>query len=165
MERCARVWLGVLGAALVAPASGAQNAPATPPLPALIAVTINPESRVKAVRIPASEGGVKTAVLVQGEWTAFRVRVRNEARVTPRLRVAGPNLPAVPGDREQWLDARLEPDTPLKGVPEEWRILRLRSRDAGMREARLVFDVGQGTQDLGFRSEVSLLFRCRPRTP
>jgi hypothetical protein len=32
------------------------------------------------------------------------------------------------------------------------------SRDAGQREAVLVFDAGQGTQDLGFRSSVAILF-------
>ena len=44
----------------------------------------------------------------------------------------------------------------------EYRIIELFSRDRGQREAKLSFDVGQGTQDLGFRSEVNILFRCRP---
>ena len=38
----------------------------------------------------------------------------------------------------------------------------LYSRDAGKREAKLAFDVGQGTQDLGFRNEVAILFECEP---
>ena len=29
-------------------------------------------------------------------------------------------------------------------------------------EAKLVFDVGQGTQDLGFRNELNVLFDCQP---
>jgi hypothetical protein len=41
-------------------------------------------------------------------------------------------------------------------------ILRLRSSEAGKREATLQFDVGQGTQDLGFRAEVPILFTVRP---
>jgi len=44
----------------------------------------------------------------------------------------------------------------------EYRIIQLYSRDAGKRDAKLSFDVGQGTQDLGFRNEVSLLFDCQP---
>ena len=34
--------------------------------------------------------------------------------------------------------------------------------DAGPREAKLGFNVGQGTQDLGFRSDVDILFQCAP---
>src|SRR5581483_7372838 len=30
------------------------------------------------------------------------------------------------------------------------------------REAKIVFNAGQGTQDLGFRSDCDLLFTCRP---
>jgi hypothetical protein len=36
----------------------------------------------------------------------------------------------------------------------------LYSRDRGSREAKLAFDVGQGTQDLGFRGETDVLFQC-----
>ena len=51
---------------------------------------------------------------------------------------------------------------PLSGLEVEYRVLELYSRDAGRREARLAFDVGQGTQDLGFRNEINVLFRCLP---
>ena len=50
----------------------------------------------------------------------------------------------------------------LSGLELEYRIIQLFSRDAGKRDAELSFDVGQGTQDLGFRNEVSLLFDCQP---
>ena len=33
---------------------------------------------------------------------------------------------------------------------------------AGKREATVGFDIGQGTQDLGFRAEVPILFTVRP---
>ena len=49
----------------------------------------------------------------------------------------------------------------LSGLELEYRIIQLYSRDAGKRDAKLSFDVGQGTQDLGFRNEVSLLFDCQ----
>jgi len=50
----------------------------------------------------------------------------------------------------------------LGGLEVEYRIIQLHSRDAGRREAKFSFDVGQGTQDIGFRNEVDLLFRCLP---
>ena len=36
------------------------------------------------------------------------------------------------------------------------------TRDAGKREADIGFNVGQGTQDLGFRNSVPILFHCVP---
>ena len=36
--------------------------------------------------------------------------------------------------------------TNLSGLGCEYRILQLYARDAGLREAKLMFDVGQGTQ-------------------
>jgi hypothetical protein len=53
----------------------------------------------------------------------------------------------------------------LSGLPLEYRILSLYSRDAGNREGKLVFSVGQGTQDLGFRSEADILFQCEGAQP
>ena len=41
-------------------------------------------------------------------------------------------------------------------------MVQLYSRDAGKREARMGFNVGQGTQDIGFRNEIDILFTCRP---
>ncbi|HCN79312.1 MAG TPA: hypothetical protein DIT13_19275, partial [Verrucomicrobiales bacterium] len=41
------------------------------------------------------------------------------------------------------------------------RIIQIYSRDTGKREATFTFDTGQGTQDLGFRGETSILFSCR----
>ena len=57
-------------------------------------------------------------------------------------------------------------DRPLKrtlsGLSLEYRIIQIYSRDAGKREAKISFNVGQGTQDLGFRSDVDILFQCEP---
>src|SRR5690606_37536498 len=36
------------------------------------------------------------------------------------------------------------------------------SREAGKREATVSFDIGQGTQDLGFRAEAPVLFEVKP---
>jgi hypothetical protein len=50
----------------------------------------------------------------------------------------------------------------LNGLGLEYRILQIYSRDAGKREARFEFNVGQGTQDIGFRNDVDVLFTARP---
>jgi hypothetical protein len=49
----------------------------------------------------------------------------------------------------------------LTGAHLEYLPLRLVAHEAGKREATLKFDVGQGTQDLGFRAEVPVLFTVR----
>jgi hypothetical protein len=142
----------------------------------LIGVEINPESRVKAMQGPAP------ARLVQHGWRVFLVKVHNEAGVTAELRAESPNAaplykrstgspsprPAVPAADvpNRWADVSMFGDRPLQkalsGLAVEYRIVQLYSRDAGRREARISFNVGQGTQDLGFRSDVDVLFTCEP---
>jgi hypothetical protein len=117
----------------------------------LVGVHINPEMRVKVARGPA------LPALVECGWRPFLVKVRNEAGTTATLRATSL--------AHRWLDLRMADDPPLSptlsGLGLEYRILRLYSREAGRREASLAFDVGQGTQDLGFRNEVPILFDCR----
>ncbi len=148
----------------------------------LAMININAESRVKV-----SEGPVKKELMQQG-WRAFLVKVHNEAGINPVLHVESPNaLPVYQqgkGSREEprtkeklvnpedvpdrFLDMNLVQREPLKeklsGLLVEYRILLLYSRDAGAREAGLSFHIGAGTQDLGFRSAVPILFDCRPAT-
>jgi len=144
----------------------------------LVAANINPESRVKVARGPA------VAELSQLGWRAFLVRVHNEAGVTAELKMTSPNaaLPykqstGSPEPRDsislgdvgnRWMDVQSfhgQPMSPtLSGLQLEYRIMEIYSRDAGKREARIGFNVGQGTQDLGFRSEVNILFDCVPST-
>ncbi len=146
----------------------------------LAQVTINPESRVSA-----KEGPVAKELMQQG-WRTFIVKVHNEAGITPQLRVESPQsaptyeLGRGPRERPQteqklltaaesanrFLDIEVFGKQPLKpelsGLNVEYRIVQLYSRDVGRREATLVFNVGQGTQDLGFRSEVPILFHSVP---
>lgn len=126
----------------------------------LIAVNINPESRVKAARGPRAselEKGVETFVLI---------KVQNDAGVTQGLKVTGDQL-RVTKDKDTggWLEAAVYAEKPmdkkLSGQKLEYVILRLKAHEAGKREATLKFDVGQGTQDLGFRAEVPILFTVR----
>jgi hypothetical protein len=118
----------------------------------LVGVHINPEMRVKVARGPAQ------AELTTGAWRMFLVKVHNEAGTTARLRAT--RAPAG-GHARGWLDLALVEDATLGGPALEYVGLRLFSREAGRREASLAFDVGQGSQDLGFRNETPILFHCR----
>ena len=132
----------------------------------LVAVHINPEMRVKVARGAGAPGAACSS-----GWRSFLVKVDNEAGTTAALRVTSAQARAAagepPGGRtHRWLDLRMHDDPPLSpglsGLELEYRIVQLYSHDAGRREASLAFDVGQGTQDLGFRNEVPILFECRP---
>jgi hypothetical protein len=126
-------------------------------------VSINPESRVKAARGPAE------ARLRVGEERVLLVKVTNEGGITAPVTVSGPGIRS--GGREeegQWLQAQVTPvivGKGLNGNAVEYVLLRLTAREAGKREATLRFDVGQGTQDLGFRAEVPILFTVEPTKP
>jgi len=123
----------------------------------LLGVNINPESRVKAVRGPAA------SELRADRDTIVLIKVHNEAGVTQALAVSGPQLweEGKPPDG-RWLQVAVVAPEPLRrklsGQRVEYVLLRLRPHEAGKREATLKFDVGQGTQDLGFRAEVPILF-------
>ncbi len=139
-------------------------------------VNINPESRVKVKR------GDAPAHLTQIGWRVFLVKVENEAGVTAKLRCTSPNaaplyvrstfdhepkesvkLTDVP---DRWMDVLTYDVQPmnegLSGLLLEYRVAQIYSRDAGKREAKLLFDVGQGSQDLGFRNELNVLFDVAP---
>jgi hypothetical protein len=142
----------------------------------LALVHINPESRVHADPGPAAPE------LIQQGWRVFLVKVHNEAPVTAALACTSPNAaplykrssgspspeisvkPNEVGDR--WMDVGMFNKQPLNetlsGLKLEYRIIEIYSRDVGRREAKLMFDVGQGTQDLGFRNEINVLFDCAP---
>ncbi|MEQ1824405.1 MAG: CehA/McbA family metallohydrolase [Pirellula sp.] len=141
----------------------------------LAAIEINAESRVHVLPGPAQ------AQLMELGWTTFLIKVSNQAGVTARLRTSSPqSLPMVkrsssaskpvldisPAESERrWLDVALLSSPPLlptlSGAPLEYRVIQLYSRDPGQREATISFDVGQGTQDLGFRNEIPVLFDCK----
>jgi hypothetical protein len=142
----------------------------------LAVVSINPESRVKVA------AGPMMPQLVEKGWRTFLIKVVNEAGVTAPLRctspqaknmvrgstsAAEPKIEITPAEADRrWLDIAIpvqEPMLPnLSGLEVEYRVIQLYSRDPGPREATLQFDVGQGTQDLGFRSELPVLFRALP---
>ncbi|MCH8333470.1 CehA/McbA family metallohydrolase [Candidatus Sumerlaeota bacterium] len=136
----------------------------------LIDVHINHESRIKVARGPAK------AELVEQGWRSFLVRVHNEAGVTAKLEAGSRNALPVYEDRanllsqadvnDRWLSVSMFDGRPLNltlsGLNVEYRILQLYSRDSGKREGHFTFNVGQGTQDIGFRNDVYVLFDCLP---
>jgi hypothetical protein len=149
----------------------------------LIHIHINPEARVKAAP------GRVVPQLGQNRWRLFLVKVHNEAGVTAELRVSSLNLvslsrrhapPHHATQRQRWMQLKLSgmpkgkgarpsllhlPKPRLSGARVQYMMLFVNSRETGKREATLSFDIGQGTQDLGFRSEVSLLFNILPTIP
>ena len=128
--------------------------------------------------------GPARAELVEHGWRTFLVKVRNEAGVTAPLRVVEPATRSacsraaraasawIRGRRrrsrprdvaDRWLD--LEPfDKPplaphaLGPARSSTASSSSTARDAGKREATLAVDVGQGSQDLGFRNDAPILF-------
>lgn len=131
----------------------------------LFGVQINPEMRVKV-----ATGAAKPELVEQG-WRHFLVKVHNESGTTAALRVTSPNALKLAGSTAQevpnrWLDLMMFDAQPLKptlsGLNLEYRIVQLYSRDSGKREARFSFNVGQGTQDIGFRNEFDVLFQIKP---
>jgi len=150
----------------------------------LVDIHINPEGRVRV-----AQGGVRPELVERG-WRTFLVKVRNEAGVTAPLEIVSANALPVharakadshsplshnprPSITEsdvvnRWLEISLYTKPPMRqrlsGLVFEYFIVQLYSRDEGKREARLSFHVGQGTQDLGLRNEVDILFTCQPST-
>ncbi|GEM_PF-1377510 len=130
----------------------------------VLTVQINPEARVKLER-----GGVKVALRV-GANRLYLVKIINEAGVTAPLRIAASDpavlAPTKPTGQNSWLTVRLKglaPDSErliLNGSATEYGILELGCRERGTREIGLSADIGQGTQDIGFRGETTLLLHC-----
>ena len=142
----------------------------------LAIVRINPESRVSVDQGPAKPE------LVEGGTRLFLVKVLNEAQVTAPLRVDSPNSGNVfitsdgspepkaalttSDARDRWASISIynkRPMTPrLSGLGVEYVILEIFSRDTGQRSAQIAFNVGQGTQDVGYRNDVPILFTVLP---
>src|SRR5687768_15642450 len=139
----------------------------------LIGVQINPESRVKV-----AAGNAKPELMENG-WRQFLIKVQNEAGVTAELKAESPQHgkvysqprePQVTSDmiRDRWMEMQMFNARPMRkelsGLEVEYRIIQIYSRDAGKRQATISFNVGQGTQDVGFRSEIAILFNSIPST-
>jgi hypothetical protein len=136
----------------------------------LLTVDVNPESRVKV-----EEGSAKPG-LVEAGTRLFLVKVINHGNVRAPLVVQSPNSgdvyvrsngsPAPPiqlspqESKERWANISLYQRPPMRprlsGLALEYAILEVYSRDAGQRSAKISFNVGQGSQDIGFRNDVTV---------
>jgi hypothetical protein len=151
----------------------------------LLGVHLNPEVRVKVARGPAP------AILQQSGFTPFLIKVVNESTSTLPLRITSPQSgPVYAGvaklsmERERqehlrenenvnrddrFLQVEMFSAPPmtrnLSGLKVEYALALIYSSEAGQREAVIGFDAGQGTQDLGFRGELPVLFTVRPAVP
>lgn len=121
----------------------------------LITISISPESRVKA----ASED-IATEIQ-QGVWKDFLIDIENAAGITAPLEIESKQFMQNADDtsRDRWLQIELAPTGALSGNRNELRTLKIKSRDSGIRTAIFNFNAGQGTQDLGFRSDVLITFK------
>lgn len=149
----------------------------------LFEVDINPESRVKVRK------GSAIPKLNQAGYTPFLVKVTNHATVSSRLNVTSPQAGQVfggmtplsarrmqreshdelddpVGDSSRFLDLSFYDQPPmtthLSGLELEYKLLWVYASISGQIEATVSFDVGQGTQDIGFRAEVPVLFQVQP---
>jgi hypothetical protein len=142
----------------------------------LLIVDINPESRVKV------EQGSAAPDLVESGARMFLVKVLNKGNVTAELKVESPNsgrmfvpstgnpkpsIDLTPRDvASRWADITLFHRQPMRtrlsGLALEYQILEVFSREAGQRSAQISFNVGQGSQDIGFRNEVNIVFNAVP---
>jgi hypothetical protein len=163
----------------------------------LLAVNINPESRVKVARGPAD------AALQQHGFTPVVVKIVNDSTVKSALRATSPQsgprqktdyngviaeikkkidakkitpkegelqIAKLNKDKEEFRSRFLQVEmftarpmtSTLSGLKVEYALALVYSSEAGKREATIAFDVGQGTQDLGFRAELPVLFDVKP---
>ncbi|QEG00877.1 hypothetical protein Mal15_49530 [Stieleria maiorica] len=152
----------------------------------LFVVSLNPEVRVKVARGPAA------ATLQQAGYACHIVKVINNSTVTRALRILSPQSgPVYAGAAEgilkrqaqtelnenenvdratdRFLELEMYNDQPmspqLSGLEVEYALAMIYCSESGKREATIGFDVGAGTQDIGFRGEVPVLFDVRPAKP
>jgi hypothetical protein len=115
-----------------------------------IKITINPEARVSVVMAGALPSPVPCGTVAD-----LPVKIVNQAFVTSQLEaeVVGDIPPAVTLDFHP---------APLKGVPEELRMLHLTLTKPGVIDLTLAFRAHNEIPDLGGRDRVHFLLRCLP---
>ncbi|MSR27174.1 MAG: hypothetical protein EXS06_09195 [Planctomycetaceae bacterium] len=144
---------------LAAAESSDSLAAAVEPL-VVLRVDVNPESRVKLAAVsPLPE-------LVVDRTYRCLLEVQNAARIRAPLRIAATdrsvNLPRPALFCAVGLIDGIASSSFLSGAEREWKIIEIRLLEEGRREVHLEADVGQGTQDLGFRAAADLLLKGVP---
>ncbi len=126
----------------------------------LLTASVNPESRVK---ISSRSDRIE---LLQGRPQRFLIQLENIAGTTAPLGLTAIDIASDPPQAADWCDIRVI-DSPFSsvhctGAENEFKVIEILVRESGLREVRLVADVGQGTQDLGFRATADLLLDAKP---
>ena len=117
---------------------------------------VNEAATTKTLRISSPQSGLVTAGAADLSMT------RQDQRHLKDGEIPG----GAPGRFLQAEMVTAQPMTSnLSGLRVEYALALLYSSESGQREATIGFDVGQGTQDLGFRGEVPVLFDVRPAIP
>ncbi|WP_373495754.1 CehA/McbA family metallohydrolase, partial [Aquiflexum sp.] len=144
----------------------------------LFGIEINPEARVKVIE------GMATPELIQGGWRSFLIKIHNEAAVTTPVQIYSSNAEPVlfrssfePHAKEEnllnqgqvedrFLEMLMYTQRPMKsklsGLGLEYAIVQIYTKSTGQKEANIGFHIGQGTQDIGFRNTVDILFTIKP---
>src|SRR4030095_3823467 len=130
-----------VGIAVTALSSAAAEAP--------ILLTINPEARVSV----AMAGPLPPAVPC-GSALDLNVKVVNQGFVTAHLEAA------LVGTAPAGVTANLDPE-PLKGVPEESRVLRVTLTHPGQTDLTVALRAHNEIPDLGGRDRIHFLVECR----
>lgn len=98
-------------------------------------------------------GPCQTPLMEQG-WATYLIKVVNPVGLERRLEVESPNakpIPHAPADQveSRWMQLSMFEGQPMKsklsGLPLEYRILQIYSRDRGPKQAVLEFSTGGGT--------------------
>ena len=123
----------------------------------VLRVDVNPESRVKLAAVSPLPD------LVVDRTHRFLLEVRNEARIHAPLRIVASDRSVDPPRPARFCDIGIvdsfASSSVLSGAEREWKIVEIRCTEQGRREVHLEADVGQGTQDLGFRAAADLLLK------
>jgi hypothetical protein len=154
----------------------------------LALVQINPESRVKVEQGPAKpelvEAGTRLFLVkvINEAGVTAQLKVESPNSGDVYIESTGSPEPAMEltpqQAAERWSDISLYPlpaspyvsislyQKPpmlprLSGLAVEYQIVTIYSRDPGQRSAIISFNVGQGTQDIGFRNDMTVLFTAR----
>ena len=112
----------------------------------IAAVTISNDGQL------AAKAADRAPDLQEQGWRTHLVKVINQTEAATTLRVSSPNagpLPNAPADQveKRWFDLQMYNSRPMKpklsGLPLEYRIIQLYSKDAGTRTAQVAFNLGQ----------------------
>jgi hypothetical protein len=152
----------------------------------LALVDINPESRVRVSRGQAppdlvqngwrsflvkirNQAGVRAPLQVTSPNSAPLIHPTTTGSAPHALHdpwAASADSALTPGDvANRFVEIALYQQQPmmpeLTGEPVEYGIIQIYSKDAGSREVRLNFSVGEGTEDLGSRSALDVVFHVQ----